>query len=104
MSNEKTYITITGLKYYAGSESFNPGMILKMKKDRKNQYDDEAIAVYAIRGGKYGYVANSVHTVCRGSHSAGYVYNLFEDETYCRVMFICEDLVIAEMIGDDVDE
>ena len=98
------FITINHIEDYCAVLNCLPGMTLTLKKDFQNPYDDEAIAVYAIRGGKYGYVANSVHTVCRGSHSAGYVYNMFEEETYCKVMFIGEDLVIAEMIGDDIDE
>ena len=66
-----------------------------MKKDHDNPYDDEAIAVYGQHGNKIGYVANSVHTVCRGTGSAGFVYGCFEEETECIVRFIAADYGFA---------
>ena len=92
---ENTYITITHINDYAGYEVFRPGMELTLKKDTNNAYDDEAIAVYGPHGGKYGYVGNSVHYVCRGTHSAGYVYESVGEDTPCRVCFVAEDFVIA---------
>ena len=91
------YITITGSNHYMGTESYNVGQILVLKKDKGNVYDDEAIKVENENGVKYGYVANSIFSVARGSHSAGYIYNTFKDETRCKVMFIINDKVIAEI-------
>ena len=91
------FITINHINDYAGIEMFRPGMNLSLKKDKNNPYDDEAITVYSERGCKYGYVANSVSTVCRGTHSAGYIYQSFDEETKCIVRFIAEDFAIAEI-------
>lgn len=92
---EETYITITAIDKYAGSKSFFPGMKVELRKDVENRFDDEAVAVYAVNGGKYGYVANSVYTVCRGTHSAGYIYRMFGDNTSCTIRFVGEDFAIA---------
>lgn len=92
------FITINHIDDYAGAELFRPGMNLILKKDKNNPYDDEAIAVYSEKHTKYGYVANSVSTVCRGTHSAGYIYQSFDNETKCLVRFIAEDFAIAELL------
>lgn len=97
------YITVSAIDCYAGQESIFPGMILKLRKDPKNRFDDETIDIYGPKGMKYGHVANSVHSVCRGTHSAGYVYHAFDQETECRVMFICEDFAIAEVLGEEAE-
>lgn len=94
---DNTYITITNINDYAGYEVFRPGMKLTLKKDKNNAYDDEAIAVYGPHGGKYGYAANSVHSVCRGTHSAGYVYESVDDGAVCTVCFVSEDFAIAKL-------
>lgn len=75
------------------------GDVLILKKDRNNQYDDEAIAVYTKDNYKCGYVANSVRSVARGTCSAGRVYDLFEDEARCLVGFLLveEGCLIAEL-------
>jgi hypothetical protein len=66
-------------------------MKLLLKKEHDNTYDDEAIAVYTKLGNKIGYVANSVHSVCRGTDSAGRIYDKFEEEIECTVRFIAEE-------------
>ncbi|NLL81647.1 MAG: DNA-binding protein, partial [Tissierellia bacterium] len=48
--------------------------------------------------GKVGYVANSTHTVARGTKSAGRIYDQFEETIYCEVAFIVKDTVIAKII------
>ena len=97
---ERYYLTVTHIDSYAGCGMFRPGMILRMKKDHENPYDDEAIAVYGNRDAKYGYVANSTHSVCRGTHSAGYFQHLFGEEAQCIVLFVADDLAIAELIQE----
>ena len=96
--NDKYYITITHIDEYAGNTAVRPGMKLILKKDHDNCYDDEAIQVNSQNGCKYGYVANSVHTVCRGTHSAGYMYRLIGETGECIVRFCTEEFAIAEVI------
>ncbi len=91
------YVTLTGTDYYMGTDALSINQILTLKKDYENRYDDEAIAVLNNSGVKMGYVANSVNTVSRGTHSAGYIYNTFKDEAECRVLFIAGNAVIAEI-------
>ena len=93
------YITINHLEEFSALEYIRIGMHLKLKKDHSNPYDDEAIAVYSDSGRKYGYVANSVCSVCRGTGSAGYIYHQFEEETGCTVRFLAyqDGFAIAEM-------
>lgn len=98
----KTYITITHLDDYNASDYANPGTVLFLRKE-PNAYDDEAIAVYSERDTKYGYVANSSSTVARGTHSAGYIYRDFEQETKCIIRFRLEDVAIAELV-DEADQ
>ena len=74
-----------------------PGDTLRARKDHTNRYDDEAIAVYNRHGRKVAYIANSVRTVARGTHSAGYVYELIPEETDLTVLFSFRDAVIARI-------
>ena len=73
-------------------------MTLTLKKDYENPYDDEAIAAYK-NGSKVGYVANSVSTVCRGTYSAGRLYDRFDNEICCVIKFVSTEygFLIAEI-------
>ena len=95
------YITVTGMEYYACGGSVKMGQRLLLCKDRNNEYDDEAIRVLSEKKLKYGYVANSVGTVARGTHSAGYIYELFDEEIWCTVRFMINDSIIAELELND---
>ena len=97
--DEKIYVTIDHLDDFESQLFLKTGDILILKKDRSNIYDDEAIAVYTKDNYECGYVANSVHSVARGTHSAGRVYDLIEDEARCCVRFILpeEGCLIAEI-------
>lgn len=97
--DKKIYITINHLDDFESQMFLKPGDILALKKDKKNTYDDEAIAVYTKDNYKCGYVANSVHSVARGTYSAGRIYDLIEDEARCTVRFILaeEECLIAEL-------
>ncbi len=97
----KLYITLSHLNDYMGIEYFRPGMEMILKKDPGNIYDDEAIEVYGKDGPKYGYVANSVGTVARGTHSAGYVYDKIGENTVCVIRFVTQEEAIAEIIPDE---
>jgi len=93
-----TYITITGVDYCFGKESFKVGNILYLEKEEDNEKDDEAIRVVNENKIKLGYVANSVHTVARGCKSAGYIHHLLEKTNKVKVMFIIHDTVIAQLV------
>ncbi len=93
----KLYVTLTGFMHYLGIEEIRVNSEYTLKKDIYNAYDDEAIKVVDENDCTLGYVANSVYTVARGSHSAGYVYDRFEDNIKCRVRFIVEECAIAEI-------
>ena len=97
--NKDKYITINHLDEYEGPSFFKVGETLILKKDKNNPYDDEAISVHKETGPKCGYVANSVHTVARGTFSAGRMYDHIKDEAKCRINFILqeEDCLIAKL-------
>ncbi|MDD3475204.1 MAG: HIRAN domain-containing protein [Candidatus Dojkabacteria bacterium] len=97
------FISVVGLKHYFGSEIFSIGQRLKLTKDYDNKYDDEAIMAEVESVGKVGYVANSPHTVARGTRSAGRIYDTFEDFVYCEVAFILRDIVIAKILDKPTD-
>lgn len=92
------FITITGVEHYLGIESLTIGQELLLKKEPDNRYDDESIKVETESGATCGHVANSVDSVARGSHSAGYVYNSINDCQKCKIAFILEEKIIAELI------
>lgn len=91
------YVTITGFNHYMGPEAFSVGQELLLEKDIENRYDDEAILVKSDKGVKYGYIANSTDTVSRGTHSAGYVYEIIKNNDKCKVLFITDEAIIAEI-------
>ena len=92
-------LTINHLDEFMGPCNLRIGDELILKKDKDNYYDDEAIAAYTKDNYKCGYVANSVHSVARGTYSVGRVYDCIEDETRCCVRFILpeEGCLIAEI-------
>ena len=94
---DRCFLTITHINDYAGTETFWPGMKLKLKMDHDNPYDDEAIAVYMNREIRCGWAANCTYTVCRGTRSAGYLQHLFEEEAACTVLFVAGEFAIAEL-------
>jgi len=94
------YITITGSNHYMGIETYHIGQTLYLKKDHLNNYDDEAIKVVGEHNTTYGYVANSVLTVARGTMSAGRIYDKITKGSHCKILFILEDSVIAQLFID----
>ena len=97
MEDESIYITINHIDDFCAVNHLRVGDELTLKKDPDNYYDDEAIAVYDKNNAKVGYVANSVHSVVRGTNSAGRLYDQFKYEASCIVRFIVaeEGCVIA---------
>ena len=99
MEDNSIYITVNHLDDFECTTFLKPGNKLILKKDKDNIYDDEAIIVYKENKTKIGYVANSVHSVARGTYSAGRLYDRIGEEAECIVKFMNEDMLIAEMIG-----
>lgn len=93
------FVTITGTKHYYGMKPMEIGRILKLVKEKNNEYDDEAIAALLPYIGVVGYVANSPNTVARGTYSAGRIYDTFEEETYAQILFATKDSVICLLIS-----
>ena len=50
MEQEKMYITINHLDEFQSTYMYRPGDTLTLKKDKKNIYDDEAIAAMLTGG------------------------------------------------------
>ncbi len=99
MEDRNIYITIDHLDDFECTSILRPGDRLVLKKDKENIYDDEAIIVYKENKTKIGYVANSVHSVARGTYSAGRLYDRMEDESSCTVRFVLQEdgYAIAEL-------
>lgn len=95
-----SFITISGANHYFGMDVFRVNQVLYLKKDVDNAQDDEAIMVMSDAGVVYGYVANSVYSVARGTKSAGRIYDCFNDQAKIRVSFITDKYVIAQLLND----
>lgn len=98
---EATFITITGTNHYYGLKPFKISGIVKLVKDKMNDYDGDAIAVTMPYIGIVGYVANSPNTTFKGTHSAGRLYDSVGDYAYARVMFITHSSVIALVLPEE---
>ena len=98
MTENKLFITINHIEDYNGFSAIRPGKKMLLRKEPKNYYDEEAIAVFTEHGVRCGYVANSTHTVASGTHSAGYIHHLFPEESSCEIRSITEEIAIAELI------
>ena len=99
---EKDHITITGMQHYFGTTVFKVGDVISCEKEFDNDYDEEAIKVMMKTFGKVGYVANSSHTVAKGTKSAGRIYDKVGDKFFVRVCFVTDGSVIAEVVNKDV--
>ena len=99
MEDRNIYVTIDHLDDFECTSILRPGDRLVLKKDKENIYDDEAIIVYKENKTKIGYVANSVHSVARGTYSAGRLYDRMKDESRCTVRFVLQEdgCAIAEL-------
>jgi hypothetical protein len=98
------FVTITGLRYYHGTQPFEPGRIIRLSKDYENKYDSEAICATLPFLEKIGYVANSVKTVYDGTISAGRLYDKFDDYTYAKVLFVTHTSAIALVLDKETVE
>lgn len=97
ISMSKIYITLTGTKYYYGSEFMKPGMKLKLEKEPDNEYDKEAILVKMEGLGKIGYVANSPFTVIGESMSAGRLYDKIKNNAIAKVVLVTAQGILCKV-------
>lgn len=98
--NMKTiYVTLTGTDFCCGLDFFRRHDALILKKEPKNEWDREAIAVYREGLGKVGYVANSPKTVLGESYSAGRLYDKIGKKATARVEVITDKGVLCKVKG-----
>ena len=95
---KKIYFTLTGTRYYYGSDFLKRGMKLKVKKEPDNKYDKEAIAVDVEGLGTIGHVANSINTVLGDSYSAGRIYDMFKKKGKAKVVYVTDCGVVCELV------
>lgn len=91
------YFTITGTKHCDGHEFLEPGMCVKLIKEKDNSFDCEAIRVEIDGLGKIGYVANSPYTVLGESYSAGRLYDKFKKHTTGTVLYVLSQGVLCTL-------
>ena len=94
---DQKFITINHLDLFDSTEFIKPGDQITLKKELNNPYDDEAIVVKSVSGIKIGYVANSVCTVARGTHSAGRIYDKIGEEAEGEICFVLEEAAIGSV-------
>ena len=100
---ETMFVTITGTNHYYGLKPFKVGGILKLQKEKFNDFDAEAIAVKIPYIDTVGYVANSPNTTFKGTYSAGRIYDSIGDYAYARVMFVTHSSVIALVLPNEAN-
>jgi hypothetical protein len=93
----KAFFTLTGTKYYYGSDFLKPGMKLELKKESDNEYDREAIAVNIDGLSQVGYVANSPYMVIGESMSAGRLYDKIGDTAIGEVVFVTDKGILCRV-------
>lgn len=96
---KKIYFTLTGTKYYSGSDFLEPGMKVTLEKEPDNEYDREAVQVKMKGLGKIGYVANSPYTVLGESMSAGRLYDRIGDRAKGKVVLVTRQGVLCRLCG-----
>ena len=93
----KVYFTVAGTNHYYGQDFIEPGMKVKLTKDKKNNFDKEAIKVEMSGLGIIGYVANSPYTVMGDSMSAGRMYDRIKKHATGTVVFVLPKGVLCEL-------
>ena len=101
---ENVFITITGHQNYLGLKPYKVGRVVKLVKEKDNEYDEDAIRVELPFIDTVGYVANSTNTVYKGTHSAGRIYDKIGDEAFAQIMFVTHSSAIALILPPDGEE
>ena len=92
----KNDILITIVGGFNNEDLLKKGSIFNIVKEPDNSYDMEAIAVKHDNE-TIAYVANSVHTVVKGTMSAGRIYDKFNNDSKIEIIF-AGDRIIAKLI------
>jgi hypothetical protein len=95
---KERYVAVVGFGHFYGRKIFKPEQIVKLVKEPNNSFDDEAIRVELKPVGQVGFVANSTTTVPRGCHSAGRIYDTFDQHCYGIVRFVMKETVLVELV------
>ena len=101
---ENIFITLTGQNQYLGLKPFKVGRVVKLVKERDNEFDEDAIRAELPFIDTVGYVANSTNTVYKGTFSAGRLYDKIGEEAFAQIMFITHSAAIALILPPDEDE
>lgn len=80
---KENFITIVGTNFY-GDLEFKKAVKLKLVKEKDNEFDSDAVAVY-LGDVKVGYAANSVRTCCPLTSQAMDIQ--IEDSAFAEYMF-----------------
>lgn len=99
---KKLYFNISGMNYRFGNEFLEPGMRVRLEKEKDNEYDTEAIKVSVEGLGQIGYVANSFRTVVGECMSAGRIYDKIGDEAGAAVVFKIPQGAVCVIDENDV--
>ena len=92
---KKNLITITGTHFH-GNTKFEKGMELVLKKEKDNEFDKDAIAVYS-NNIKVGYVANNDRTSCYLTSMASEIQ--IQDTAHAKyLLYFAYSYHIAEII------
>ena len=78
--------TITGRQFYRNKINLTSGLPLKLVKEPDNEFDKDAIAVYA-QGEKIGYVANNDYTKYKLTSTASELQDKIEDTAQGSYLF-----------------
>ncbi len=100
---ETMFVTITGTNHYYGLKPFKLGGVLKLAKQKDNEWDSEAVVAEMPYIDVVGYVANSPNTTFLGTYSAGRIYDKIGDTCYARVMFVTHSSVIALVLPPEAN-
>ncbi len=96
----KMYFTLCGCNHYFGTDFMKKGMIVKLKKEPKNEFDSEAIMVKMKGIGKVGYVANSTVTVHGDTMSAGRLYDKIGKKAKAKIVYVLHSGAICKIIAE----
>ena len=81
--------TITGMNFYQNGVILTPGKPLELVKEPDNEFDKDAIAVYA-EGKKIGFVANKNYTKFELTSSASQLQDEIENVAKAEYLFHLE--------------
>lgn len=94
-------VIITGISHFIDIYDLEVNQEILLRKDYTNKYDGEAIAAYINNSMQIGYIANSVHTVAKGTYSAGRLYDKIGDSARARILIVTHHNAIGVVSIDD---